>query len=209
MITNLKLFYTNTLKPSINLKHHNIRGTTMATSNTVTITNKFNNGNNMTITFNAGSIHAPTDQQHSDVVKITPSGNVFTLELDCDRSGDAGIANKFRADCGGICHMFAPDKGSINGPAQLNFYFAITITLTPGGLSYPNTVYLGQGHYGSSNNWWIGGDRIISPSSSAAALTILDATVCTPDRLNTTICKPMYMLLVTGGTSSFILTSPQ
>ncbi|ALR76627.1 hypothetical protein AO703_10040 [[Enterobacter] lignolyticus] len=46
---------------------------------------------------------------------------------------------------------------SDNAPEQLNFYFGLAVNFTIYGKVFLANLYLGQGHTGSSNNWWIGG----------------------------------------------------
>jgi hypothetical protein len=83
--------------------------------------------------------------------------STWTLEIDADRSGSTGVATSFNGKTGGDLHNFTNASGD-RSPEKLNFYFGVVATFSSGASM---TFYLGQGHYGTSNNWWLGGNNVI------------------------------------------------
>jgi hypothetical protein len=73
------------------------------------------------------------------------------------------VANSFNATTGGKVHEYAPDGGSGGTPKELNFYFGVVVEFSgfPGG-PVSTTLYLAQGHYSTTNNWWIGGNTVLN-----------------------------------------------
>lgn len=82
----------------------------------------------------------------------------FTITLEAGREKTEGVATQFIATTGGSSKMYAPSGGG-GTPDKLNFYFAVTINFKSGGSA---TVYLAQGSFALTNNWWIGGAAIFS-----------------------------------------------
>ncbi len=64
----------------------------------------------------------------------------------------------FNSNCGGSSKEYAPSGGG-GTPDELNFAFAVTISFQSGGSVQ---VWLAQGSYSTTNNWWIGGAPIFS-----------------------------------------------
>jgi hypothetical protein len=55
----------------------------------------------------------------------------------------------------------------------LNFYFGVNVSLVVDGTVYTVPVYLGQGHTGLDNNWWIGGNAINGKGTDDSALLVV------------------------------------
>jgi phospholipase C len=112
------------------------------------------------ITYVNGSLQITAGQPSSVPPAIpTPKNNVWEITLQAGRKKSAPVANSFNSVCGGKSKEYAPSGGGGGTPDELNFYFAVTIGFTTGGSA---TIYLGQGNYGTTNNWWIGGSPIFS-----------------------------------------------
>jgi hypothetical protein len=86
--------------------------------------------------------------------------STWTVNIAADRSGSTDVANSFNAKTGGSLHNYTNASGD-KSPEKLNFYFGVVATFAVGGQSVPVTFYLGQGHYGTSNNWWLGGNNVL------------------------------------------------
>lgn len=110
------------------------------------------------ISYINGSLVITSGQPYDVPPSITSSGGVHKITLQAGREGSESVANTFNNLCGGSANEYAP-KGGGGTPDKLNFFFGITISFTTGGSA---TVYLGQGHYALTNNWWIGGAPIFS-----------------------------------------------
>ncbi|HET6978975.1 MAG TPA: hypothetical protein VFI24_21765 [Pyrinomonadaceae bacterium] len=94
---------------------------------------------------------------------ISPTGNLFSIELDAGRQDSTPVADKFNALCGGANNVVCTTTNIGNTPGQLNFFFGVDLSLKQGGVPSTVTVYLGQGSNDwGANNWWIGGDCISS-----------------------------------------------
>lgn len=100
-----------------------------------------------------------TDGQPSDPpATIEVEDHVFEITMKAGRKGSEDVANSFTSACGDASKEYAPSRGG-GTPDELNFYFAVTIQFTNGGVA---TVYLAQGNSVLTNNWWIGGGPIFS-----------------------------------------------
>ena len=98
--------------------------------------------------------------------KISNSGDTWTIEINCGRKGDSSVAKKFVSACGGSGHAYCPSSFMDNEPGKLNFYFGVRIGFKLGGTVYYEDIYLGQGHTGARNNWWIGGNNVAHDSKA-------------------------------------------
>ncbi len=95
---------------------------------------------------------------------ISPTGNVFNIELDAGRQDTSPVADKFNALCGGGDNMYCTSTVQFgSSPSELNFFFGVEIKVQSGADTSVVTAYLGQGsNDGGQNNWWIGGNCISS-----------------------------------------------
>lgn len=101
-------------------------------------------------------------QPSSPPPSITQKGSKWTITMDCGRHGTSSVADSFNKYCGGKHHEYAPDGGGGGTPDKLNFYFRVNLTIELNGQSYDvNNVCLAQGHYATTNNWWIGGANVV------------------------------------------------
>ena len=126
-------------------------------SNVVTFND---NSNTITgITYVPNSLVISDGQPSTVPPSIEKNGNTFKITLDAGRHKTTPVADKFNELSGGKQNEYAPE-GDSGVPAQLNFFFEIQIAFSSGGLSTFAYVYVGQGSFGSTNNWWIGGKAI-------------------------------------------------
>jgi len=152
------------------------------------------------VTYVSDSLYVTTGQPITSTPTVTQSENVWTISLDCGREGSETTAEKFNQaiTAGGQYHEFA-GKGGGGVPDKLNFFFQVLIQIKVG--SGPTTydfitpVWLAQGHYLLTNNWWIGCNSIINVGKPV--LLQLGYTSSPPYPL------VEEMFTISGGTSSF------
>jgi len=165
-------------------------------SNSVTITCP----DILNIEYIDGSDHVTEGEDNKTPPAIEQSGSTWTITFLADRQNSTPVAQSFYSDTGGksgaTSHAWSADAVSDPMPSQLNFYFAVTLTMaTTGPNPVSQTIYLGQGNTGFpayDNNWWIGGEYVTSygQQTFSATLTVLGST---------------YSII--GSTSSFKLVS--
>jgi 1-phosphatidylinositol phosphodiesterase len=147
----------------------------MSSSNTVNIKSKTTNLTITKITYLSDTLNAPGGTAAPTIEK--QSDTSWTITLKCDRSGSEAYADSFNDVSGGAYHEYAPDDGGAGKqPDKLNFYFGVSITFAYKNGSTTTTavapvVYLGQGHYSTTNNWWIGGrDTVVNTDNKTPML---------------------------------------
>ncbi|MEI1721775.1 hypothetical protein [Acinetobacter baumannii] len=153
-------------------------------SNTVVITD--NTGLLTNITYINGSVVYTDGESCEPPPSITKKGNVWTITLDCDRSGSSQVANSYVQLLQKGSHMFADSQSSGDTPSELNFYFGVNFETAS--TSIP--VYLAQGHYVAHNNWWFGSQALTNIGGNSPVLLINGTNVA-----------------LTGDTSSFTLSN--
>ncbi len=99
-------------------------------------------------------------QHASTPPKISKSGHVFSIKLQAGRHGTQEVASTFNNVAGGNKHEYAPDGGGGSIPDKLNFFFAVSVEFKTELGTATAILYLGQGHYLTVNNWWIGGKSV-------------------------------------------------
>jgi len=161
----------------------------MASSNSVTLTSSLISN----VSYINGSLVITEGEDASPPPTITRSGTTWTITLEADRSGSATVATSFNNATGGENHEYAPDGGG-GTPDKLNFYYQVTITFTVDGTAVPVNVYLAQGHYSLTNNWWIGGNTVINIGDPLLLVISNNAIKAA--------------LKISGSTSSFNFTQP-
>jgi len=131
---------------------------TSSHSNTVTIDDKASRTIS-SISYIAGSLQISSGQPSKVPPSIKVNNNVWEITLEAGRHKTSAVANAFNSLCGGKGKEYAPSGGGGGTPNELNFFFGVTLTFQNGGTA---TIYVGQGSYGATNNWWIGGAPIFS-----------------------------------------------
>jgi hypothetical protein len=121
-----------------------------------------------TVTFTGSMIYAISYIEDSFVPvgqgepppTISQSGFEWTLTIPANHNNSSSAAASFNAQSGGPAHEYSEGTWSDDSPAELHFFFGVTVTV----LLYPGqqdiTLYFGQGHTGLRNNWWIGGSNV-------------------------------------------------
>ncbi len=110
----------------------------------------------------------------------TPSGQDpnWSVTMKCGRKGSSGVANKFNSECGSKYHEYAPDHGSGGTPKELNFYFKVVLTVEINNQLYKvRDVRLAQGHYSTTNNWWIGSSNVFNDNKKVLIVADSNGTV--------------------------------
>lgn len=154
-------------------------------SNEVTITSALIQN----IEFIPGSVVITSGEKFKEPPTISHSGDKWSITLEADRSGSKPVADSFNSVNGGSIHEYAPDGGGTgHTPNELNFYFGVRITFRD---FPPTTVYFAQGHYSTTNNWWIGANAVIN-TGQPMFLLIRDNVI-------------QQILYMSGGVNSFVL----
>jgi len=135
--------------------------------------------NVLTITDKSGTITAMSYVQNSAVVSqgqksslpptVTQSGRVFTLTIYADRKKTTPVADSFNAASGGTAYEYAASGGG-GTPNQLNFYFAVQVSFETAQGTGSGVLYVAQGNYSTTNNWWLGGSIVTSSVPSIDVL---------------------------------------
>jgi phospholipase C len=112
------------------------------------------------ISYVANSLVISAGQPSQAPPTITHEGNVFTIELQAGRHKTTPVADQFNQLCGGRNSEYAPSGGEGGTPGELNFFFALEIQFQYEGTAATQTVYVGQGSFFFTENWWIGGPGI-------------------------------------------------
>ncbi|WKE65718.1 hypothetical protein PVT67_00230 [Gallaecimonas kandeliae] len=102
----------------------------------------------------------PSDQPAS----ITHKAPKWLLSINCGRKNSSQVASQWVQATGGADNSYAPDGGANPPPKELNFYYAVDITTYGGNKT---RLYLGQGHYSTTNNWWLGGVDVVAIDNKA------------------------------------------
>ena len=158
----------------------------MASSNTVSLTSPLIAG----ISYISDSLVITKGEASSQPPRIEQDGPTWKITLSADRKGSGEVADRFNTRVGGPDHEYAPDGGGTGKqPNELNFYFGVTITWNIGGTRVNTDVYLAQGHYSLTNNWWIGSGAVVN--------------IGTPMMLVINNNLVVQILKMSGGASSF------
>lgn len=140
-------------------------------SNKVTIS-----GSMITEVEPTGELHITEGQTYSWPPAVTKnSGGDWEITLVAGRKKSSAVADGFNAATGGSIHEYAPSGGG-GSPSELNFYFAVNLTVNIGGTHYKIPVYFAQGHYSLTNNWWIGGNGVVN-DGKPLQLVVSDGTI--------------------------------
>lgn len=131
----------------------------MPSSNKVTITDK--SGTLSSVSYVNNSVHVTSGEQYSVPPSISQSGRVYTITLQADRKGSSSVADSFNTSSGGTAYEYAASGGG-GTPDKLNFWFTLLLTFNTAQGSASVQLNIGQGHYGTTNNWWIGGAIVTS-----------------------------------------------
>ncbi len=130
----------------------------------------FYHTNNVTFTDNSGTLTSITYVPNSLVISdgesakgdptVTQDGNTFTVSLEAGRQKTTRVADQFNQSSGGRNNEYAPSGGEGGTPDQLNFFFALQFQFEANNTTSTVNVYVGQGSFAVTNNWWIGGSSI-------------------------------------------------
>jgi hypothetical protein len=100
----------------------------------------------------------------------TASG--WNITIMANRQNSSPIADSFMNMTGGVDHVYSTYSVEDKSPAELNFYFGVYLNIEVNATFYSIPLYLGQGHTGLDNNWWIGGNAVCVGNSEVAELAI-------------------------------------
>jgi len=131
----------------------------MPSTNVLTITDK--SASITSMTYVNGSAVVTNGQKYSTPPSIQKSGNQFTLTFMSDRKKSSPVASAFNTASGGSAHEYAASGGG-GTPDELNFFFTVQITVATSKGSGTTLLNIGQGSYGTTNNWWLGGSGLNS-----------------------------------------------
>ncbi|HEU0015618.1 MAG TPA: hypothetical protein VFQ45_18215 [Longimicrobium sp.] len=159
-------------------------------SNSVTLTSPLISN----VTYVNGSLVITEGESASPPPNISKNGSTWTLTLEADRQGSESVASSFVNATGGELHEYAPDGGG-GTPEKLNFFYQATVTFQVGAAALPVNVFLAQGHYSTTNNWWIGGSSVVNVDDTPLLIVVGNNAI-------------KAILKISGGTSSFNFDTP-
>jgi hypothetical protein len=130
------------------------------------------------ITYIEGSVVVTPGQDHYQAPQIQPpeSGNsLWSITLMADRKGSGPVAQGFIDAAGGPSHLSPTYTAMDTVPDALNFFFGVNLTAKGvDGSSGTITVYLGQGHTSTRNNWWFGSNTVSGGLTDSPKVVIGD-----------------------------------
>jgi len=135
----------------------------MSSSNTLKITD--NSGTLSGINYVSDSAHVTSGESYTEPAKISQSGRVFTITFSADRKGSSSVADSFNTSSGGTAFEYAASGGG-GTPSKLNFYFTLELLFNTAQGETSATLNVAQGHYMTTNNWWLGGSIVTSSKPS-------------------------------------------
>ena len=146
--------------------------------NVLKITDK--SGTVTAMTYVDSSAQVTAGQKYSTPPTIQKSGRVFTITFSADRKKSSAVANAFNSASGGTAYEYAASGGG-GTPDELNFFFTLQLSVSTaqGAATVPFNV--AQGHFSSTNNWWLGGAIVTSHVPSLdVPITASGATLMLP-----------------------------
>lgn len=142
----------------------------MPSSNTVIITD--DSGTLDAISYIDGSARVTSGEKYNVPPTITQSGRVFTIVFQADRKGSTDTADSFNQSSGGTPFEYAASGGG-GTPDKLNFWLGLNLLFNTAQGQAKATLNIGQGHFATTNNWWIGG-AIVTSSKPSLNVPIAD-----------------------------------
>lgn len=139
-------------------------------------------------------------------VTVTGATNQITINVEIDREADAEPANWFKnALNNDASHAFTNTGVGDDLPTELNFAFSGTLTVTCAAGTFSYTVYIGQGNYGLTNNWWVGSlDIEQEVLASMFQFSMSDANVAGIQYGNSSVDdNKVYLISTTGLVTGF------
>lgn len=120
-----------------------------------------------------GTFHITSGELAQLPPTIVPpiNSNGWQILLSAERKASSSVAADFAALTGGTPHEFAP--GQDDAPKELNFCYGINMTFQiDDATTTTATLYLAQGSYFTTNNWWIGGANLTRNGEDSATLVV-------------------------------------
>jgi len=130
----------------------------MPSSNTMTLTGSMIAG----MEYVSGSFSITSGQSYSLPPTFSQSGSTWTITVLADRSKSSGPATAFINATSGAGHQYSASQSPGDQPSELNFSFGVNLLVNVGSSTVSVPVYFGQGNYSLTNNWWIGGNTLLS-----------------------------------------------
>lgn len=138
-----------------------------------------------------GSLVISEGEASEPPATISRDGSTWTVALEADRHKTSEVAGSFDGATGGELHQYAPSGGG-GTPDELNFYFAVNVAFQIQGKTVTTRLYLAQGSYALTNNWWIGGSSVVNDGEPDLVLVANDQVVA--------------VLRISGDHDSFVFT---
>lgn len=126
------------------------------------------------VTYVDGSLAITPGEPYVVPPTIHRDGATWTIVLEADRKGSPEVARSFVAVTGGPGRQIAETLRDVE-PEEMNFHFALDVGFAIGGHIVPARLYVGQGHYAFTNNWWLGATALQRTGDNTAVLEVADA----------------------------------
>ena len=108
---------------------------------------------------------------------VTRPGAEGHILVKAGRKGSSAVAQWFKTRVGGGQTLVCDSKGTF--PDELNFAAKGTLRFSISGKNYTcNDILIGQGHFATVNNWWMGGPQMKGAHASFSGGT---AQLCKAD----------------------------
>ncbi|MBR9972197.1 hypothetical protein [Magnetospirillum sulfuroxidans] len=102
---------------------------------------------------------------------VSKSGAQARIVVKAGRKGSSSVANWFKTQVAAGQTLACDSKGTF--PDALNFAVQGTLTMTVGDKTITcQDVLVAQGHFGTTNNWWMGGPNMQGAHVSLSGITL-------------------------------------
>lgn len=122
------------------------------------------------VTFTETGHDITSDQPYSGATASTPESGRGQITVKAGRKGSSDVADWFKTQVASGQTLACDSKDTF--PDKLNFAVEGTLKMTVGGDEITcDNVIVAQGHFGTNNNWWMGGPDMQGVHVSVSGVT--------------------------------------
>lgn len=121
------------------------------------------------IKYRTNSAYVSSGQPFDAPPAIDPSGDTWKITFKSGRHKTSSVAESFMAVAGGSKRSVITSASGDTTPEELNFYFGITVSFSSRSYGALDDVliYLAQGSFALTNNWWFGSNNLVNSGGTA------------------------------------------
>jgi hypothetical protein len=121
------------------------------------------------IEYRTNRAYVSTGQPFDVPPEISRKGSEWKIIFKSGRHKTSAVSKSFMAAAGGSKLSVITSASGDKTPEELNFYFGLKISIETrkDGRLDDVLVYLGQGSYASTNNWWFGSNNLVNSNGTA------------------------------------------